>query len=141
MRHNCEVKLFQVDALGLRIVCEDLRIVAGIEQDALPAVFDQGREAPILPHRGGLTESIVKDGDLGCARLRIRWRGDNCSRRVDRQCSHIEKDIPSHAITPATARANAPHVTGKQKESSAENITPYSSPPCATVIPYFSKFT
>src|SRR5262249_9404158 len=108
MRYNCEVKLFQVDALGLHIVCEDLRIVAGIEQDALPAVFDQGREAPILPHRGGLTESIVKDGDLGCARLRIRWRGADCCRRVNHQCSQIEKDIPSHAITPATARANAP---------------------------------
>jgi hypothetical protein len=107
MRHNCEVQLLQIDTLGLHIVRKDVRIIAGIEQDALANILDQGREPPIFRHRGGLTKGIVKDGDLACARLRIRWRGANPCRRADRHCSYLEKDIVCHAITPSTARANA----------------------------------
>src|SRR6516225_11859838 len=107
MRHDCEVQLLQVDTLGLHIVREDVRIIPGIEQDTLAAILYQSREPPIFPHRGGLTKGIVKDGDLGRARLRIRWRGANSCRRTDRYCCHLEKDIPCHAKTPSTAHADA----------------------------------
>jgi hypothetical protein len=104
MRRDCEVQLFQVNTLGRHIVREDIRIIAGIEQDALAAILDQGGEPPILFHRGGLAEGIVKDGDLGCVRLRIDWRDANSCRRINRHCRHLEKDIPCHAIAPSTAR-------------------------------------
>ena len=69
MGHDCEIQLPEVDTLGLHIVSEDVGIVAGVEQNALAAIFDEGEEPPILLHRGGLAEGIVKYGDLGCARL------------------------------------------------------------------------
>jgi len=37
MRYNCEVQLGKVDTLGSDIVGEDVRIIAGIEQNALVA--------------------------------------------------------------------------------------------------------
>ena len=69
MRHHHEVERGQVDTLGLHVVRKDLGVVARVEQDALAAVLDEGREAPVLLHRRGFAERIVEDGDLGLVRL------------------------------------------------------------------------
>src|SRR5580704_3116547 len=124
MGHNCEVQLFQVDALGLHIMREDVRVVAGVEQDAFAAILDKGGEPPIFLHRRGLAEGIVKDGDLGCIRLRIGWRGANSRCRIDRYCRHLKKDIPCHVIAPSN-HANACHDYGRSAEGSpAESMMP-----------------
>jgi hypothetical protein len=78
MRHDDEVQLRQVDALGLRVLRQDVRVVAGVEQDALAAIFHQRGVAPILLHRRALAKGVVKDGDLRLGRIggcRRRRRG------------------------------------------------------------------
>ena len=77
MGHDCEIQLLKVDTLGLDIVREDVGIIAGVEQDALAAIIDEGGEPPIFLHRGGLAKGNLKDGDLGCARLSGCRRGAN----------------------------------------------------------------
>src|SRR5215470_10116716 len=108
MRRDCEVKLFQVNTFGLDSVRKDIRIISGIEQVALAAIFDEGREPPILLHRGGLAEGIVEDGDLGCARL-SGCRGDPNGCRGDRYGGQLEKDMLCHHLAPSTMRVNAWH--------------------------------
>jgi hypothetical protein len=58
----------------LNVVREDLGVVAGIEQDSLAAILNEGGKPPVLLHGRGLAERIVKDGDLGLVRLRMRRR-------------------------------------------------------------------
>jgi hypothetical protein len=41
MRDDRKIQLRQVHALCRGIVCEDFGIIAGIEQDALAAIFDK----------------------------------------------------------------------------------------------------
>jgi hypothetical protein len=67
MRDNDEIELLEIDTLGFDIASEDLRIVAGVEQDALAAILDEGRKSPVLRHRRGLAEGIVENCDLSCA--------------------------------------------------------------------------
>ena len=69
MGHDHEVERGQVDTLGLHVVRKDLGVVAGVEQDALAAVLDEGGESPVLLHRRGFAERIVEDGDLGLVLL------------------------------------------------------------------------
>src|SRR6516164_9394530 len=57
MGDNCEIQLPQVDALGLDIVRENLRVIAGIKQDALATILDERGKSPIFLHRRGLAES------------------------------------------------------------------------------------
>src|SRR5262245_44606539 len=102
MRHDGEVQLLQVDTLGLHIVREDVGVVSGIKQDALAAILDERGEPPILPPRRSVAEGIVKDGDLGRARLSIGRRGANGC-RGHRHCSQGEEEMPRHE-TPSTAR-------------------------------------
>ena len=52
MRHDDEVELGKIKALCLSIVSKDVWIVAGIEENALSAIFDQGCVAPIFLQRG-----------------------------------------------------------------------------------------
>jgi hypothetical protein len=77
MGDDCEIQLFQVDTLGLDIVREDLRIIAGIEQDTLAAILDQCGKSPVFLHRRGLAESVVKNRDLPRARLCVGRRNAN----------------------------------------------------------------
>ena len=72
MGDDREIQQLQVDTLGLDIVREDLRIIAGIEQDALAAVFNVCRETPVFLHSRGLAEGVVEDRDLRRAWLRAR---------------------------------------------------------------------
>src|SRR5262245_65882089 len=102
MRHDGEVQLLQVDTLGLPLVPEDVGVVSGIKQDALAGILDERGEPPILPHRRSFAEGIVKDGDLGRARLSIGRRGANGCHGY-RHCSHGEEEMPRH-VTPSTAR-------------------------------------
>src|SRR5215510_15861346 len=77
MGHDGKIQLRQIDSLGGDVMREDLCVVAGIEQDARVAVFDEGRKAPVLLHAGGLAEGVVKDRDLRRVYLRARrWRTD-----------------------------------------------------------------
>src|SRR5712691_11101585 len=95
MGDHCEVQLCKVDSLGRDVVREDLRIIAGIEQDALAAVFKVCRKPPVFLHGGGLAEGIVEDRDLRrvCLRAR-RWRthrpgthySQSAKEQITRQC-------------------------------------------------------
>ncbi len=42
MGHDHEIERGQVDTLGLHVVRKDLGVVAGVEQDALAAILDEG---------------------------------------------------------------------------------------------------
>src|SRR5258706_12932877 len=68
MRQDDEIKVRKVNTLSLNIGGEDVAIIARVEQDSFARDLDKRREAPILPHRGVLAESVVKDSDLvlGC---------------------------------------------------------------------------
>ena len=77
MGDDCEIQLLQVDTLGLDIMREDLRIIAGIEQDAPAAIFDQRGKPPVFLHRRGLAEGVVKNRDLPRARLSVGRRSAN----------------------------------------------------------------
>src|SRR5947209_18901113 len=77
MGDDCEIQLLQVDTLGLDIMREDLRIIAGIEQDAPAAIFDQRGKPPVFLHRRGLAEGVVKNRDLPSARLSVGSRSAN----------------------------------------------------------------
>src|SRR4029079_10689348 len=59
-----EVQLGQVDALGLRVLRENIRVVAGVEEDTLAAVLYESGIPPVLLHGGRLAEGIIEDGDL-----------------------------------------------------------------------------
>src|SRR5262249_7434692 len=52
--NNRKIQLPQVDPLGLDIVRENLRVVAGIKQDPLTAILDKRGKSPVLRHRRGL---------------------------------------------------------------------------------------
>src|SRR5262249_7189414 len=77
MGDNCEIQLPQVDALGLDIVRENLRVIASIKQDALTTILDERGKSPVLRHRRGLAEGVVKNRDLRGTRLRVCRRGAN----------------------------------------------------------------
>ena len=74
MGHDREVELGKVDPFGLHVVCKDLGIVPGVEENAFATIFDERSKSPILLHRRGLAEGIVENGDLRLARLRERCR-------------------------------------------------------------------
>src|SRR6202162_5012036 len=74
MGDHYEVELGEIDALRLDVVRKDLGVVAGIEQDALASVFDQCGKSPVFPHRRGLAEGVVEDGDLSLLEVWIRRR-------------------------------------------------------------------
>ena len=63
VRDDHEIDLLQIDAQRLHIVFEDLGVVAGIEQDVLAAIIDQGGETPVQRNSGVLPERVVKNGD------------------------------------------------------------------------------
>src|SRR5262249_38337796 len=99
MGDDCEIQLLQVDTLGLDIVREDLRIIAGIEQDALAAILDQRGKPPIFLHRRGLAEGVVKNRDLPRARLRGARRSPKRGGRTHHRRKH-NKDRSTHRIAP-----------------------------------------
>ena len=75
VRHDDEVELGQVDALGLRILRQKVGVVAGVEQNALAGILDERGIAPVLLHRGKLAEGVIEHGDLRLARVSARRRG------------------------------------------------------------------
>src|SRR5262249_59641321 len=75
VRDNGEIKLPQIDAFGVDIVSKDIGIVAGVEQNALAAILDERGKPPVLLHRRGLAERVVKNRDLRRARLCERRQG------------------------------------------------------------------
>ena len=75
VRYNGKIELRQIDTLGSDIVCEDLRVVASVEQNTLAAILDKSRKSPVLRHRRGLAKGIVENRDLACARLGACFRG------------------------------------------------------------------
>src|SRR5262249_38713541 len=113
MGDNCEIQLPQVDALGLDIVRENLRVVAGIKQDPLAAILDKRGKSPILRHRRGLAEGVVKNRDLRGARFRVcRMCADRCRRNHQR--SNFKEDMASHRMLPRTnsgARREVPELS------------------------------
>src|SRR5262249_19045727 len=64
MRDDRKVELLQVDTRGFDIVREDLRIIAGVEQNPLAAILDEGRKSPVLCQRRSLAEGVVQNRDL-----------------------------------------------------------------------------
>ena len=48
--HN-ELERCEIDILSAHIVRKDVGVVAGIKEDALSAIFNECRKAPILLHR------------------------------------------------------------------------------------------
>src|ERR1700722_11459190 len=101
MGDNGKIELPQVDALGLDIVREDLRVVASVEQDTLAAILDESRKSPVLRHRRGLAEGIVEYSDLRCARLCACFRGADRRGQCDYR-RHLRDDLPSHRLAPGT---------------------------------------
>ena len=75
VRHDDEIQLGEIDALGLDVVGEDVRVVAGVEQNPLAVDFDQGGVAPVLLRRRVLAEGVVENGDLRLRRRRGARRG------------------------------------------------------------------
>jgi hypothetical protein len=67
-----EVEAGEVDSQRPPIPGEDRRIVAGIEQDALPTVLNQGRKPPVPNQSWPSTECIVENRDSIRGRS---WRG------------------------------------------------------------------
>ena len=75
MGDDREIEFRKVDTLGCDILCENLCIIAGVEQNALVAVLNICGEPPVLFHGGGLAEGIGENRDLRRAWLRMRrWR-------------------------------------------------------------------
>src|SRR5215467_10421346 len=72
--HDDEVELRQVDLLSLRILRENVWVVACVEENALAPVLDQCRISPVLSQGRGLTESVVEYGDLRLGRRRSALR-------------------------------------------------------------------
>ena len=75
MRNDSEIQLGEVDSAGPDIAPEYLGVVAGVEQDPLPAILDVGGKPPVELHFRTLAEGVVKDGDLGLSLfgLGARW--------------------------------------------------------------------
>src|SRR5580765_7358334 len=71
VRHDNEIQLRQVDAFCPCVLGKDLRVVAAVEQDSLPAVFHQRSITPVLLHGRVFAESIIENGDL-------RFWGNTC---------------------------------------------------------------
>jgi hypothetical protein len=59
MRHDNEIELPEVDAGGFDVVREDIRVVAGVEQDAPSADFEEPGKAPVLLHRSSSATALT----------------------------------------------------------------------------------
>src|SRR6185437_12212599 len=68
MGQDDEVELRQIHALGFGVLGQDVRVIAGVKQDALAAVLDERSESPVFLQRRGLAKGVIQDGDL-----RLRW--------------------------------------------------------------------
>src|SRR4051794_24225632 len=98
MRQDGEIEVGQVDASGPRVFGQDVRVVAGIEEDALAAVFDQRRESPVLLHLRRFAEGVVEDGDLLFRRVprgRRRRRRRGAAGKEQKQC-----EVATHRSAP-----------------------------------------
>ncbi len=76
VRNNDEVEFGEVGVEGLDVVLEDFRVVAGVEEDALAVVLDEGGETPVTSERLIAAEGVVENGDAvgsgrACRRRRI----------------------------------------------------------------------
>ena len=63
VRDHDRVEAREVDAERLHVALEDRGVVAGVEQDALPAVLDQRGEAPVPRELRWSAEGVVEDRD------------------------------------------------------------------------------
>jgi hypothetical protein len=63
VRDNDEVEFGEVNVEGLGVVLEDFGVVAGVEEDALAVVLDEGGETPVTGERRIAAESVVENGD------------------------------------------------------------------------------
>src|SRR6266849_2952672 len=61
MRDRGEIKCAQVNLECLSVLGKRSRAIPRIEQNALPAEFDERRKAPFLPQFGALAEGVMKD--------------------------------------------------------------------------------
>jgi hypothetical protein len=68
VRHHNIVQFGQIDSFRFAILCQDVRIVPGIEQNPFPAIFDESGIAPIFLHRRMLAKGIVQNRDSGLKR-------------------------------------------------------------------------
>src|SRR5262249_19851105 len=70
-------------------------------KNPLTAILDERGKSPILRHRRGLAEGVVKNRDLRGARFRVcRSGADRCRRNHQR--SNFEEDVASHRMLPRT---------------------------------------
>ena len=84
VRHHNEIQIRQVNALRLRVLRKDVRVVASVEQDPFSAVFDKRSIAPVFLHRGCFTECIIENSDLRIAGSGARhWSGEYCRSTLD----------------------------------------------------------
>src|SRR5947207_2306130 len=82
VRHDDKVQPGQIYALGFRVSRQDVGVVAGVEQDALPTVVDDRGVAPVLLHGRRLAEGVIEDDDLRLRRIGAHcggWRGRRCA--------------------------------------------------------------
>src|SRR2546425_19991 len=62
-----EIEFRQINAERLDVSLENVGVVPGVKENALPVVLDQRGEAPVLYHLLRIREGIVEDGDaVGC---------------------------------------------------------------------------
>ena len=93
MRDDDEVQLHEINACRLHVLREDLGIVAGVEQDPLPAILDQRGIAPVLSHSRRLPERVVQDRDAisrspGLSRRPYPLRSSTRARAATEQCRY-----------------------------------------------------
>jgi hypothetical protein len=60
---NDEVEFREINVKGLDVVLEDFRVVAGVEEDALAVVLDEGGKTPVTGERLIAAEGVVENGD------------------------------------------------------------------------------
>ena len=61
---NNEVQLRKIDTFHICVLFKNFRVVAGIEKDALSALFNQCSIAPVLLQGWIFPKRIVQNGDL-----------------------------------------------------------------------------
>ncbi len=71
MRDDDGIESRQVDANLGRVALEHCGVVAGVEEDATPPVFDQRGKSPVSLERRSGAEGVVKERDA----LRVLRRG------------------------------------------------------------------
>ena len=61
VRDHHEIDGSEIDSQDPDVVGEDISVVAGVEEDPLPVVLDERREAPVTSEAGAVPEGIVQD--------------------------------------------------------------------------------